>query len=104
MSGIWLLRVMRKQNGYSNSALCILADVILDLALILNPNLILLGGEVGSHPVLLNELKGLLEDSDFPIVRVALGTLGSSAVLWGAVSTALEPAIHRLLQAARREI
>jgi glucokinase len=82
----------------------ILADVILDLALILNPSLIMLGGEVGDHPVLLHELETLLEGSEFPVVRVALGVLGSSAVLWGAACTALEPAIHRLLQAARSEI
>ena len=78
----------------------ILADVILDLALILNPSLILLGGEVGNHQVLLHELKTLLGGSEFPIVRLALGTLGSSAVLWGAACTALEPAIHGLLQVA----
>jgi glucokinase len=77
----------------------IVADVILDLALILNPSLILLGGEVGNHPVLLHELETLLEGSEFPVVRMALGTLGSSAVLWGAACTALEPAIHELLQA-----
>jgi glucokinase len=80
----------------------ILADVILDLALILNPSLILLGGEVGNHPVLLQELETLLAGSEFPAVRVALGKLGSSAVLWGAVCTALEPAIHGLLLAARQ--
>jgi glucokinase len=80
----------------------ILADVILDLALILNPSLILLGGEVGNHPVLLQELETLLAGSEFPSVRVALGKLGSSAVLWGAVCTALEPAIHGLLLAARQ--
>ena len=79
----------------------ILADVILDLALILNPSLILLGGEVGNHPVLLHEMETLLEGSEFPVVRVALGMLGSSAVLWGAACTALEPAILGLLQAAR---
>lgn len=80
----------------------ILADVILDLALILNPSLILLGGEVGNHPVLLHELETLLQGGEFPVVRVALGVLGSSAVLWGAACTALEPAIHGLLQAARQ--
>ena len=82
----------------------ILADVVLDLALILNPSLILLGGEVGNHPALLHELETVLADSEFPVVRMALGTLGSSAVLWGAACTALEPAIHGLLQAARRQI
>jgi|SRR5580658_2403811 glucokinase len=82
----------------------ILTDVILDLALILNPKLILLGGEVGNHPVLLHELQTLLEGGEFPAVQMALGTLGSSAVLWGAACTALEPAVHGLLQAARQQI
>lgn len=80
----------------------ILADVILDLALILNPSLILLGGEVGSHPALLDEVSALLEGSEFAILRVALSGLGSAAVLLGAVSVALEPAILRLLQAPRK--
>ena len=77
----------------------ILADVILDLALILNPNLILLGGEVGNHPALLREVNALLEGSEFAVLRVALGALGISAVLLGAVSIALEPTVLRLLQA-----
>jgi glucokinase len=76
----------------------ILADVILDLALILNPNLILLGGEVGNHPALLRELNDLLEGSEFAILRLALGELGTPAALWGAVSISLEPTILRLLQ------
>ena len=80
----------------------ILADVILDLALILNPNLVLLGGEVGSHPALLREVNALLEGSEFAILRVALGALGIPAVLFGAVSVALEPAVLRLLQAPRQ--
>ena len=75
----------------------ILADVVLDLALILNPNLILLGGEVGNHPALLRELNDLLEGSEFGILRVALGALGVPAVLLGAISTALEPTVRRLL-------
>lgn len=76
----------------------ILADIIVDLALILNPNLILLGGEVGNHPLLLEEVQKLLLGSEFAVVRVGLGALGSSAVLWGAICTALEPAIFGLLQ------
>ena len=80
----------------------ILADVVLDLALILNPNLILLGGEVGNHPALLRELNDLLEGSEFGVLRVALGALGVPAVLWGAVSTALEPTVLCLLQAPRQ--
>lgn len=76
----------------------ILADIILDLALILNPSVILLGGEVGNHQLLVREVVSLLEGSEFAVVRVGLGALGSSAVLWGAIYTALEPAILGLLQ------
>jgi glucokinase len=80
----------------------ILADVILDLALILNPNLILLGGEVGNHPALLRELNALLEGSEFAVFRLALGALGIPAALWGAVSISLEPTVLRLLHAPRQ--
>jgi glucokinase len=79
----------------------ILADVVLDLALILNPSLILLGGEVGNHPILLREVESLLEGGEFAVARVALGALGSSAVLWGAICSALEPAILGLLQRSK---
>ena len=76
----------------------ILSDVILDLALILNPGVILLGGEVGSHPRLLQEVKAQLKGSEFAVVRVSLGSLGSSAVLWGAVYCAIESAVLSLIQ------
>ena len=76
----------------------ILADTILDLALILNPSVILLGGEVGSHPFLLYEVQKLLKGSEFALVRVQPGALGPSAVLWGAVFTTLESAIFGLVQ------
>lgn len=79
----------------------ILADVILDLSLILNPNLVLLGGEVGNHPALLSEVNKLLAGSEFAVMRVGLGALSDSAVLWGAVSTAIEPAVQELLRADR---
>jgi glucokinase len=77
----------------------ILADVLLDLALILNPNLILLGGEVGNHPALLRELNALLQGSEFAVFRLALGGLGIPAALLGAVSISLEPTVLRLLHA-----
>jgi glucokinase len=76
----------------------ILSDIILDLALILNPSLILLGGEVGSHPLLLQEVNAMLKGSEFAVVRVVPGALGASAVLWGAVHTAMESAVLSLLQ------
>lgn len=81
----------------------ILSDVILDLALILNPSAVLLGGEVGAHPRLLQEVRRLLKGSEFAVVRVAVGSLGASAVLWGAVYMALGPAFLTLLQPPRRD-
>lgn len=71
----------------------ILADVILDIAMILNPGAILLGGDVGSHPRLIQEMKALLKGSEFGIPSVRAGALGASAVLWGAVSVALDSAM-----------
>lgn len=79
----------------------ILSDVILDLALILNPNLVLLGGEVGSHARLLQEVNALLKGSEFALVRVRLGALGSSAVLWGGVCTAMESAVVSLIHGSK---
>jgi glucokinase len=79
----------------------ILADVVLDMALILNPSVILLGGEVGSHPRLLQEAAGLLEGSELPLVHLKMSALGSSAGLWGAVYTCLEPAILTLIEPSK---
>jgi glucokinase len=76
----------------------LLAAIVLDLALILNPSLILLGGEVGNHPRLLEEVEVLLKGSEYGIVRVGLGALGQSAVLWGAVYSVLESAVLGLLR------
>lgn len=76
----------------------ILADVVVDMALILNPSVILLGGEIGSHPRLRHELSRLLEGNEVPAVQVKLGGLGASAVLWGAIYTSLEPAILSLIE------
>jgi glucokinase len=74
----------------------IVADVIVNLSLVLNPGLILLGGEVGSHPVLLSFVKKELEQSEFAIPKIAAASLGEFAVLWGAIALALE-AIPALL-------
>ena len=84
-----------------NQRASILADIVLDLALILNPSVVLLGGEVGNHPRLLQEVRALLEGSEVAVVDVKLGALGPSAVLWGAIHTALESAIQALLQPAK---
>jgi glucokinase len=74
----------------------IVADVVVNLSLVLNPGLIVLGGEVGSHPSLLSLVKKELEQSEFAVPKIAAASLGKSAVLSGAVALALE-AIPSLL-------
>jgi len=74
----------------------IVADVIVNLSLVLNPGLILLGGEVGSHPLLLRFVTKELAQCEFAIPKIAAASLGEFAVLWGAIALALE-AIPSLL-------
>ena len=76
----------------------LLADVIVNVSLILNPSLVLLGGEIGSHPVLLASVQSLLADSEFGVPRIKSGELGREAVLWGAVELALRTSIPTILQ------
>jgi len=68
----------------------IVADIVINLSLILNPGLILLGGEVGSHPMMLSCVQKQLERSEFAVTRIASAKLGEFAVLWGAIAAALE--------------
>ena len=74
----------------------IVADAIVNLSLVLNPGLILLGGEVGRHPALLSLVKRELDQCEFAIPKIAAAILGEFAVLWGAIALALE-AIPSLL-------
>ncbi len=68
----------------------VVADIIVDFSLILNPNLILLGGEVGGHPALIEVVRQQLLGSEFAVPRIVSGTQGNRAVLWGAIALALE--------------
>ena len=68
----------------------IVADIIVDLSLILNPSLILLGGEVGGHPVLIEFVRQQLQGSEFAVPRIGSGSAGNRAVLWGAIAVALD--------------
>jgi len=68
----------------------IVSDIIVNLSLILNPGLILLGGEVGSHPLLLSLVQRHLERSEFAVPKIAAAALGDLAALWGAIAAALE--------------
>lgn len=68
----------------------IVADIIVNLSLILNPGLILLGGEVGSHPVLIDFVRKQLEGDEFAVTKVSPSSPGDRAVLWGAIALALD--------------
>ena len=80
----------------------IVADMVLNLCLILNPALILLGGTIGEHPALLRGVQQQLEGSEFGVTRVLAGALGEAAVLWGAVMLALDFVPEVLLPPAPR--
>jgi glucokinase len=66
------------------------ADIIVNCSLILNPELMLLAGEIGSHPALLDAVGKELERCEFAVPRIAAATLGESAVTWGAIAMGLE--------------
>lgn len=66
------------------------SDIIINLSLILNPGLILLGGEVGGHPIMIDLVQRQLQGSEFAVMKIGAGTLEASGVLWGAISLALE--------------
>lgn len=76
-----------------------LADMIVNLSLILNPRLVLLSGAIGCHPVLLDAVRRQMEGSEFAVPEVGTGTLGEMAVRWGAVSAALDVLPEVLLPA-----
>lgn len=68
----------------------IVADIIVNLSLILNPGLVLLEGEVGSHSTLINAVQKQLQENEFAVTKIGAGKLGGTSVLWGAISVALE--------------
>ena len=68
----------------------IVSDIILNLSLILNPGLILLGGELGGHSAMISSVQRQLQESEFAVPRIAPALLGNTSVLWGAVAVALD--------------
>lgn len=68
----------------------IVADIVVNLSLILNPELIVLGGEIGSHPVMIDFVQKQLEGGEFAVTKLASSPPGMRAVLWGGISLALE--------------
>jgi glucokinase len=68
----------------------IVADILVNMSLILNPALILLEGEVGSHPALISAVQKQLQEGEFAVAKIDAGRLGNTSVLWGGIATALE--------------
>lgn len=68
----------------------IVADIITNLSLILNPGLILMGGEIGSHPVLIDSVRKQLHGNEFGLTRVMPTAPGNKAVLWGGIALAVD--------------
>jgi glucokinase len=68
----------------------IVADIVVNLSLILNPGLIVLGGDIGSHPALIDFVQKQLEGGEFAVPKIASSPVDRRATLWGAISLALE--------------
>jgi glucokinase len=66
------------------------ADIVINLSLILNPGLILLGGEIGSHPVMIDFVRQQLEGSEFALTKIKPSAMGDRSALWGSIALALE--------------
>jgi glucokinase len=67
----------------------ILADAITDMSLLLNPEVVVLGGGIGSHPELCRATEKLIERHEFARPQMRYSSLGTQAQLHGAVFTSL---------------
>jgi len=74
----------------------LMRDVVLNLALTLNPSLFVFGGELGVHPALWRPVVEMLGESEIAVARVLPSALGSSAVVWGAIAVAMKGAEEKL--------
>jgi glucokinase len=75
----------------------ILADCIVDMSLTLDPEVVILGGGVGSHAELCRSTEKLLARNEFAKPQVRSSSLGTQAQLHGAISLSLSASEARLL-------
>jgi glucokinase len=75
----------------------ILASAIANISVLLNSSLILLGGGIGTHPVLFEATRQVLEADEFARPRLAVSSLGTDAQLMGAVWMALKSVESKIL-------
>jgi glucokinase len=76
----------------------ILADAVANISLVLNPELIVLGGGVGAHPALCQATRKLVDKNEFARPRVTTSTLGTQAQIYGTIYNALTAVEGNLLQ------
>lgn len=91
--------IFAKAGERNNKALALLnqtarhlANAITNLSLILDTSLVVLGGGVGSNPVLLDATQKMIRKSQFPRPKLVISSLGVEAQLQGAVHLALQMA------------
>jgi glucokinase len=75
----------------------LLKDVILNLSLILNPNLFVVGGDLGAHAALLQPTAEMLQKSEVAVASVLPSSLGNSAVVWGGIAVSMQNSEQILL-------
>jgi len=75
----------------------ILAHCVSNLALALDPELVILGGGVGSHSELCRATEKFLQQNEFARPRIRSSSLGTQAQLHGAISISLAATEGRLL-------
>ena len=75
----------------------LLKDVVLNLSLILNPNLFVLGGDLGAHAALLKPTVEMLRESEVAVASVLPSSLGNSAVVWGGIAVSMQNSEQTLL-------
>jgi glucokinase len=75
----------------------LLSDIITDIALFLNPSIVVLGGGVGSHPELCRLTQTILQQHEFAQPQLRSSALGTQAQLFGALSLSVAAAESYLL-------
>jgi glucokinase len=68
----------------------VLANAIINICVLINPSLIILGGSLGTSEPLVYATRELLDKNDFAMPRLAISTLGAEAQLHGAIRLALD--------------
>ena len=75
----------------------VLADCVSELALVLDPELVVLGGGIGRHVALCAATETMLSKNEFARPRIVSSSLGTQAQLYGAISVSLTAIEERLI-------